>query len=136
MGEVNNIMKKKIFIVDDEEEMISFLSAFLEDNGFEVSSAFDGDQALKMLESEKPDLVTLDIMMPNKSGIKVFKEMRTSDKYKNIPIIVITGFHRQANPLVDFKKFIYSRKIKQPEGFIEKPIDKENLLLTINETIK
>ncbi|MDY6864190.1 MAG: response regulator [Thermodesulfobacteriota bacterium] len=129
-------MSKKILIVDDEDEMISFLSAFLEDNGFKVTSAYDGDQALKMLEREKPDLVTLDIMMPNKSGLKVFKVMRESEAHKNIPIIIVTGFHREANPLVDFKKFIYSRKIKQPEGFIEKPIDKAVLLSAVNKALK
>ena len=128
--------KKKILIVDDEPDMVAGLQAFLEDNGYEICSAFNGIEGMEVMKKEKPDLITLDLLMPEKTGIKMFRELRKDEETKNIPIIMITGISNEAQSFSNFKKFIYERKIPGPEGFIEKPIQTEKLLLKIEEILK
>ncbi len=66
-------MGKKILVIDDEQDMVTFLSTLLEDNGYEVATASDGEVGLEKVKSLKPDLVSLDLLMPNKTGIKMFR---------------------------------------------------------------
>lgn len=122
--------QKKIMVVDDEPDVCEYISIFLEDEGFEVVIANDGDQALKEVQQGEPDLVTLDITMPEKSGVRFYKEMRESEKWRHIPIIIVTGISE------DFEKFISTRKkVPPPDGFFSKPIDRERLLESIKNLI-
>lgn len=121
---------KRILVVDDEPDTVTFLTTFLQDNGFEVTSAYDGKQCLKKAKEEQPDLITLDITMPEESGVRAFRNIRETEETKDIPVIIITGVS------TDFKKFIHTRKhIEPPEGYMEKPIDQSELLAKINEIL-
>ena len=114
---------KRILIVDDEQDIRTYLSTLLGDHGYETVQAKDGEEALQKVQAEPMDLITLDISMPEMSGIKFFRTMKMDDRWKNIPIIVITGVSE------DFKKFISSRHhIPAPEGFVSKPINQEEIL--------
>ena len=118
--------KKKILIVDDEEDILMYLSTLLQDHGYETRMAKDGVEAWKKVEEAAPDLITLDISMPEKSGIRFYRDLKTNDRLKGIPIIIVTGVSD------DFKKFISSRhQVPAPEGFISKPIDREEILKTV-----
>ena len=124
------MVNKKILIVDDEEDVVSYLQTIFIDNGFEVVKAYNGTEARNMAESEKPDLITLDITMPEESGVKAYRDLQENDTTKNIPIIIITGIDPE------FKKFISSRKqVKPPEAYFEKPIDRDELLNKVNEIL-
>jgi len=115
--------KKRILIVDDEQDILTYLSALLEDNGYETFQAKDGEEALRQVEAALPDLITLDISMPEKSGIKFYREMKANDRWKQIPIIIVTGISEE------FKKFISSRhQVPPPEGYLSKPINREEIL--------
>lgn len=115
--------KKKILIIDDDPDIIKFLTVLLEDNGYSTIAAADGVEGLKSAQSERPDLILLDITMPEMSGVRFFREVRASAKLKSTPVVMVTGVAE------DFKKFIHSRKqVAPPDGFIHKPIDKNNLL--------
>lgn len=121
---------KKILVVDDEPDLQSFLGAFLEDNGFDVIIAADGKQCLAKAKKEKPDLITLDITMPEESGVRAFRNIQEDPDTKDIPIIIITGV------TTDFKHFIHTRKVvKPPAGYMEKPINTSELLEKINEIL-
>ena len=114
---------KRILIVDDEEDIRTYLSTLLEDQGFQTVQAKDGEEAMKILQAEPPDLITLDVSMPEKSGVKFFRELKTNDRWKQIPVIIVTGVSE------DFKGFISSRhQIPAPEGFVAKPISPEEIL--------
>ena len=117
---------RKILVTDDEPDFITFISTILEDNGATVIKAYDGEQAVELARKEKPDLMTLDISMPGKSGVEVFDHFREDSDLKSIPICIITG-----KP--ELRKLIYERPDFPPEGYIDKPITEEDLILNIRK---
>jgi two-component system, cell cycle response regulator DivK len=122
---------KKILIVDDESDIVKYLSALLEDNNYEIISAVNGKECYEKAISEKPDLITLDITMPLESGVRAFRDLQDNDVTKDIPVIIITGVTH------DFEKFISTRKqVHPPIAYFDKPIDKEKLLETIKGILK
>jgi DNA-binding response OmpR family regulator len=122
--------RKKILIVDDEEDIRTYLSTLLGDQGFETLLAKDGEEAWKQVEANSPDLITLDISMPEKSGIKFYREMKADDRWKKIPIIIVTGVSE------DMRKFLSSRhQVPPPEGYLAKPISPEEILALIQNLI-
>ena len=142
-------MSKKILIVDDEPDIIAFLSALLDENGYTSVSAKDGTEGLELLRDEKPDLVLLDLMMPKKSGITMFQELRKDPDLSNVPVVVVTGVSEVTG--VDFRNFMFKQPMRDekkfvettgltkytvPDGYIEKPIDPDELIRTIKEIFK
>ena len=119
---------KKILVIDDEPDVISYLSTFLEDEGFDVITAQNGPDGLAVARAKSPDLITLDITMPGMSGIEVLTELRRDQNLSQIPVIIITG-------VSGFDKLVDYREVRPPEGFMHKPIDLMYLLKTIEEII-
>jgi CheY-like chemotaxis protein len=118
----------KILVIDDEPDFVAFATAILQDNGAVTLKAFDGDEAIGLARNEKPDLITLDLSMPGKSGIEVFESMRQDPELQSIPVCIISG-----RP--ELRKLIYDREFRPPEGFVDKPITEENLLLNIRKIL-
>jgi Fe-S oxidoreductase/ActR/RegA family two-component response regulator len=119
----------KILVVDDEPDFVVYISTVLEDNGATTLTAANGEEALKLAAAEKPDLITLDITMPGKSGIEVFEELRKNPETAGIPVCIITG-----KP--EMRKLIYDRPVPAPEGYIDKPVDEEGLLLNVRKILR
>jgi CheY-like chemotaxis protein len=128
-------MAKKILIVDDEPDMVAFLATLLEDNGYETDSAADGEDAMEKVKADKPDLISLDLLMPNKTGIKMFRELRKDNDFNDIPVVMVTGFGKDDVPQMDFKQWIKQRAIRPPEGYIEKPVNKDVFLDAVKRAI-
>ena len=82
--------KYKILVVDDEDEVREMLRRILRFSDFQVIEARDGQEAVDMAHSEKPDLITLDIMMPGKDGVRVCEELKQDEATRQIPILVVT----------------------------------------------
>ncbi|MBD3232510.1 MAG: response regulator [candidate division Zixibacteria bacterium] len=123
--------KKKILVVDDEPDMVTWLTTFLEDNGFVTISAKDGVEAFDKAKSESPDLITLDVSMDNESGVKALGKLQRAPETASIPIVMITGVSG------DLKRFIdRAKNLNQPDAFLEKPVDRDELLETISRLIK
>jgi CheY-like chemotaxis protein len=121
---------KRILIVDDEQDIRTYLSTLLEDQGYTTVLAKDGVEALQQLQAEVPDLITLDISMPEKSGVKFFRDLKSDERWKKIPVIIVTGVSEE------FKKFISSRQqISAPEGFVSKPINQEEILTLVKKLL-
>ena len=128
-------MPKKILVIDDEPDVLIFLGTLLRKNGYDVCEAEDGVEGLKKVIDEKPDLVCLDLLMPEKTGIKMYREMRKDEELKKVPVIMVTGFSTSPIGYMDFKKFIHHRSIPAPEGYIEKPVNKDELLKAIKQVL-
>jgi len=115
--------KKTVLIVDDDSDIRVYLSTFLEDNGYATVTACDGAEAWTQVEAKSPDLVTLDITMPEKSGVRFYRDMKEDAQRKDIPIIIVTGVTG------NFEQFISTRKqVPPPDGFVQKPIDRDKVL--------
>jgi CheY-like chemotaxis protein len=121
---------KTILVVDDDPDAVDFFVTVLEDNGYATVSARDGNEALDRLEERLPDLVTLDITMPEKSGVGVYRKLKETDEYKDIPVIIITGVSD------DFKQFISTRRqVPPPKGYLSKPVEAEQLLSLVGDLL-
>jgi DNA-binding response OmpR family regulator len=83
--------KKKILIVEDDSILQKALQEFLAEEGFEIFSALDGEEGVKMGKEKKPDLVLLDIILPKKDGFEVLKELKSDENTKKIPIVLLTN---------------------------------------------
>jgi len=118
-------MAHTILIIDDEKDMRVYLEAFFRKAGFDTETAENGEEGQWLAEAHKPDLITLDILMPKKSGIKAYRGLRTSEKTKAIPIVVLTGLAR----LDDF--FGDLDDLPKPDALVEKPIDRDAFLATV-----
>jgi CheY-like chemotaxis protein len=142
-------MSKKILVVDDEPDVLTFLTAVLQENGYETLSAKDGVEALEVLRKENPDMVLLDLMMPKKSGITMIQELRKDPDMSHVAVVVVTGVSEVTG--VDFRDFMYKQELRDetkfaeatgltehtiPDGFIEKPIDPEELIKVVKEALK
>jgi CheY-like chemotaxis protein len=116
-------MAKRILIIDDEQDMRLYLSALFDTAGYETAVAENGVEGIAQAQSFSPHLITLDIMMPKRSGVKTYKELRTSPETRGIPVIVLTGLTRQED-------FFGSDLdgLPSPEAIVEKPIDRESFL--------
>jgi CheY-like chemotaxis protein len=115
--------KKTVLIIDDEPDTLTYFSSLLEDEGFETMVAENGEEGLKKVKERIPDLITLDITMPETSGVRCYRELRENDAYRKIPIIMITGVSDK------FQDFISTRKqVPPPDGYLAKPIDEKELI--------
>ena len=130
-------MKKKILIVDDERDIVSYLEMVLQDQGFDTLTAGDGNEALEAVKREKPDLVTLDISMPKASGTRFYKEMRTDPELSGIPVLIVTAVTGLGGDRYAYERFISNRRlVPAPEGFFPKPIDREAFVATVKRLLE
>ncbi len=127
--------EKKILVVDDEPDVRSFLTTCIQDAGFIVDSAVDGQDALEKIEQELPDLMTLDMVMPRKSGIELIRTLRKNDKWSKLPVIVITAHAKNEFASEDIKSFNAFTSGLKPRRTIEKPVTPEKLVNTICEIL-
>lgn len=119
--------KRTILVIEDALDVRDYLTCLFTDNGFAVRCAPNGEEGLASLERAIPDLVTLDITMPLKTGIAVYRVMRKHAEWRRIPIVIVTGITKE------FEHFLSSRRtVPPPDGYINKPIDCEKLLLLVN----
>jgi len=118
-------MAKKILIIDDEKDMRVYLTTLFKKAGYQVEDAENGEAGLEKARQSPPDLITLDVLMPKKSGVRAFRELRLSAETKDTPIIILTGLTRQED-------FFGSEMggFRKPEAIVEKPIDRDVFLRT------
>ena len=116
-------MAKKILVVDDEQDIRDYLSSYLEDEGYDCRTAHDGLVAMDMVQQERPDLILLDLQMPEETGTGFYRKLHHKKDLKDIPVVVISGL---AGRDVAVGKSV---------PVFEKPIDKEALLATIKQLL-
>jgi CheY-like chemotaxis protein len=116
-------MAKKILIVDDDPNIVKYLTDFFSDNGYETCAALDGPEAMEVVKKEEPDLITLDLQMPEEWGPRFYRKLMKEKEFKKIPVIVITG--------LTGGKYAIQKAV----ATITKPFDREELLKIVKDTI-
>ncbi|MDD5564085.1 MAG: response regulator [Thermoanaerobaculaceae bacterium] len=123
-------MSKRILVVDDEPDVVTYLSAVLKDAGYDTLEAANGDEAMEQIRKGRPDLITLDITMPEMTGVKTYRQLKEDGALKGIPVVIVTGVAH------DFRQFISSRsQVPPPEGYLEKPVKPEELLAEVKRLV-
>ncbi len=120
---------RSIVVADDEPDQVTWLATVFEDHGATVFKASNGDEALQLARSRKPDLLTLDLAMPGRSAGEVFEMLRRDSLLRDLKICVITG-----RP--ELRKTIYDRSVKPPEGYLDKPVTEEKLLQSVRMVLE
>ena len=127
---------KKILIVDDEPDIVRYLEMILQDNGYETVVAGNGTEALEKVRSERPDLVTLDISMPEASGTRFYKELKTDPETAGVPVFIVTGVTGLGGDKYAYENFISHRSlVPAPEGYFPKPIEREEFVKAVKEAL-
>lgn len=116
-------MAKKILILDDDPDIVQYLEDLFTNNGYETCSAADGVAGLEMTKKEKPDLITLDLDMPERWGTIFHRRIKKDEEVKDIPVIVISGLERKVPD------------VKDVVAYLSKPFDREELLTLVRKTI-
>ncbi len=120
---------RTLVVADDEPDQVDFMATVFEDHGATVFRATNGDEALELARREKPDLLTLDLSMPGRDVGEVFETLRKDPELENLKVCVITG-----RP--ELRKLIYSRSVRRPEGYLDKPVDEEKLVLNVRKILE
>jgi len=128
--------KKTILILDDEPHVVTYLSTLLEDNGYATESASNGLEGMEKIRANQPDLITLDITMPEQSGIRFYRDLRDNPAWTSIPVIVVTAVTGYGGDPEPFEKFLSTRKqVAPPQGFLSKPIDQNEFLELVEKLL-
>jgi len=111
---------RKVLVIDDDLQIITFIKFVLEKNGYEVVTANSGVEGLKLIDKEKPDIVLLDVMMPGMNGYEVLKNIRENSDTKELPVIMLTALGMGE----DFEKAVNSGA----NWYIVKPFKPQHLI--------
>jgi two-component system, OmpR family, phosphate regulon response regulator PhoB len=129
-------MAKTIMIIEDETDIRDYLMAALEDNGYQTCSIEEHEPVPEAMALHKPDMVIMDIMMPKRSGISIYKELRRSPEFSGIPVALITGVTPEVEFMSNgFRLLADDPSMEPPDGFVEKPIDLLALLRLIEKLL-
>jgi DNA-binding response OmpR family regulator len=120
---------KCILCVEDEPEMIDLIRLILGRRGFDVKGAAGGVEGLKMIRQEMPDLVLLDLMMPDMDGWEVYQQMKADEKTKNIPVIVVTAKAQSIDRVLGLH-------IAKVDDYIAKPFSPQDLMNSVEKVLK
>jgi len=128
--------RRTILVVDDEPHVVAYLEMLLQDQGYETVSAADGREGMEKAKEHRPDLICLDITMPEESGVRMYRNLKEDPQLASIPVLVVTAVTGLGGDPEPFKNFLSTRKnVPPPEGFFSKPIDREKFVEKVNEIL-
>jgi two-component system alkaline phosphatase synthesis response regulator PhoP len=125
---ISNLAQSKILIADDNIQNCELIDAYLSDEGYELSVAYDGQQAMKRVDELQPDLVLLDIMMPKLSGYEVCQWMKSNARTKDIPVLMVTALNEQG----DIEKAVRAGC----DDFLTKPVNSLELKTRVKSLLR
>ncbi len=124
--------QKKILVVDDEPDFTAIVQGFLEKEGFKVEVAYNGEEGLKKVRSDPPDAIVLDVMMPEKDGYAVCKELKGNDLYRDIPVILLTAV---ASHVTSTRYTHYDGMSTEADDYISKPASAEEITKSLKRLL-
>ncbi len=126
---------KLVLVVDDEEDVRRYLAAILEDGGFEVQTAADGNVALEFVETRSPDLISLDLVMPQKSGQRFLYALRRNRAWSGIPVLIVTGHAHDDLGRNDLDDILAGKMISGPKVYLEKPVSPDSYVRAVRRQL-
>jgi len=114
---------KTVLVVDDEPNVREYLATILMDAGFDVATAGDGVEALEIIKRKMPDFISLDLIMPKKSGHKLLHELRRNKQWSRIPVLIVTAHAQDELGKGDLQDLLSSRVMSGPGTYLEKPVN-------------
>ena len=128
--------EKNILVVEDDLHMRIFITTVLETSGYNATASKDGQEGIRKVKEDRPDLIILDVMMPEEGGVSMYRQLKTDNQFKNIPVVMLSG--------VESKTFLHSLKMMSiglrnplpaPEAYMEKPPKAEKLLNIVQKLL-
>ena len=131
---MTNPNDKLILVVDDEPDVRTYFQVALEEAGFQVSVATNGDEALEEVEKRRPDLISLDLVMPKKTGIKFLYQLRKNNDWAQIPVLVVTAHAKDEMGKNDLEEIMSNTTLSGP-GVLEKPVNSRKYVNSIKQIL-
>lgn len=125
---MNNATVKRIICIEDEQEMIDLIQLILGRRGFQVTGASGGKEGLTLVRDGRPDLVLLDLMMPDMDGWEVYQQMKADESTRDIPVIVVTAKAQNIDKVL-------ALHIAKVEDYIAKPFSPQELLESVEKVL-
>ena len=129
--------RKKVLVVDDERSIGTYLTTVLDDHGYAALSALDAAEGLALARAELPDLICMDVMMPKRSGIAFYQDIKRDPLLTHVPVIFISAFNlvRDLRQDAAFRKMVPDEAIPRPELCMEKPIRVDDFLDAVESIV-
>ena len=129
-------MSKKVLVVDDDPDVRLFTVTVLEQHGYTPLEATNGEEGKEKIKKDPPDLVILDVLMPRESGVRLYRELKTDKKLKDLPVLILSGiaeksFLRSQKALTEFG----GDPVPEPEHYREKPVEAAELAAVIQKIL-
>ena len=128
--------EKNILVVEDDLHMRVFITTVLETSGYNATATKDGQDGIRKVKEDRPDLIILDVMMPEEGGVSMYRQLKTDNQFKDIPVVMLSG--------VESKTFLHSLKmmstglrdpLPDPAAYVEKPPKAEELLNVVQKLL-
>ena len=133
---MEDVRGKTVLVVDDEPHVRMYLQAVLEDADFDVQTAANGNQALDKMTEKRPDVISLDLVMPHMSGLKFFKYIQKNKDRADIPVVVVTAHAKDEMGSEDFEKIEQYKSDECRIFMLEKPVDAVTYVDTIRQALE
>ena len=124
--------KKRILVVDDEPDFCAIVKSYLEKEGYAVETAYDGVEGIDKVKENPPDAIVLDVMMPEKDGYAVCSELKSDEKYQDIPIVMLTAV---ASHVTSTRYSHYDGMSMEADDYIPKPASAEDITAAIKRVL-
>jgi two-component system response regulator VicR len=128
MHKMTERKNKHILCIEDEQEMIDLIRLILTRRGFDVTGANGGKQGLEAIRAQKPDLVLLDLMMPDMDGWEVYQQMKADETTRDIPVIVVTAKAQSIDKVLGLH-------IAKVDDYIAKPFSPQDLMNSVDAVL-
>ncbi len=127
---------RHVLIVEDEPDFAALLQSILEKAGYTVATAYNCEDALRQVREHQPDLITLDIQMPRKSGIFFYRKLKAQKANRDLPVVVVTGLTREDKVMENLiHSLLEPDDIPHPDAYVEKPVEGPRFLATLEEVL-
>jgi CheY-like chemotaxis protein len=132
---MDRVAGKTVLVVDDEPDVQRYLATLLEDAGFTVLTASDGEEALEIVRARRPDLISLDLIMPRKSGHRLLYELRKDRALARIPVLIVTAHARDELGKGSLQDLLDGGVISGPGTYLEKPVNPLTYIRSIQRAL-
>ncbi len=126
----------RVLVVDDEPDFAAMMASMLRALGYRASVAFDGREAMAAVRSEAPDVITLDIQMPGKSGLWFYHQLKSDDAFRSIPVIIVSGMPKEEPDWTAFLHVYFDvERLPHPEAHLDKPVYGDRLQKVLHRVL-